>query len=374
MEGRGDVVQWDCATGERHRLEAAARRGRVTFALDLPPTGSALVTVGVPVRGARPRAAGRFRGPPAAVGGPYPIALGAPNHMPLTHCRYALGREPLSAPMPVLAADADIRKRYALPPRGTRDHQPWYLYAMGTVDTAPRGACRMVWNFHVTDLPAECRLAMEKPDQFEVTVNGRRVKPDGGWWLDEDFRTLDIRRALKRGANAVALRFRYRADMELEPLYLVGDFGTRRIDPEAGSRIDNFTLADTPRTLAAGSWVGQGLDFHGDGVRYRVDAELPEGAGGLRVEAPSVRATAVVIHSPKRAHAALWPPYAAFIPAAELRAGRNTLWVEVFGGRRNVLAPGSAVWHEDSALETYQLSEFGLTGPVTVQVVEAGEP
>jgi len=53
-----------------------------------------------------------------------------------------VGEEPFSAPVPSLKADAEIRKRFGLGTRLGREHQPWYLYATGAVDTARAAAVR----------------------------------------------------------------------------------------------------------------------------------------------------------------------------------------------------------------------------------------
>ena len=44
---------------------------------------------------------------------------------------------PFSKPVPSLAADEAIRKRFGLGRRVDREHQPWYLYATGRVDLKP---------------------------------------------------------------------------------------------------------------------------------------------------------------------------------------------------------------------------------------------
>jgi len=46
--------------------------------------------------------------------------------------------------------------------------------------------------------------------------------------VDDDIRTIDIAALLAVGENEVMLTFDYRPDMELEDLYLVGEFGVSK--------------------------------------------------------------------------------------------------------------------------------------------------
>ena len=59
-----------------------------------------------------------------------------------------------------LLADELIRGRYGLGARLGDEHQPWYLYALNVVDTAPRGPVIMRFRFHVSSVPSVCRLAL----------------------------------------------------------------------------------------------------------------------------------------------------------------------------------------------------------------------
>ena len=131
-------------------------------------------------------------------------------------------------------ADLQIRAKFGLDSRGQA--QPYYLYSSGEVDLSPRGRHQTKWTFHVTEMPPVCKLAMEKPEDFETTVNGKPVGNPDGWWVDEDIKLIDISSLLSPGENEIVLSFDYRADMELESLYLVGDFGVGRRTPAAAAR------------------------------------------------------------------------------------------------------------------------------------------
>jgi hypothetical protein len=170
----------------------------------------------------------------------------------------------------------------------------------------------------------------------------------------------------------------YRPDMELEDLYLVGDFGVRLREGDAPAP-GRMTLVAPPKRLAVGSWVGQGLDFYGGAVTYKLTVEPPAGKR-VRIRLPGIDATAAAIHCGGKAFVLPWPPFEAEITDA-LADGPNEVLVEVIGGRKNILGPlhvphkpwtgpgefdpGNADWRTE-----YQLFDHGLMEPVVVEVLE----
>jgi hypothetical protein len=381
VEGSRPVVLWDARTARRHRLDARdAGEGYVEFELSLPPTGSALVSLGVAVDDAEPPAAEPAVAETRTFAGPFDVELTEPNTMPLDYCRFRVGEEEFSQPVPVLKADALIRARYGLGTRLGREHQPWYLYATGAVDTAPRDRCELKWTFHVSELPGACRLALEGSRDFEVTVNGKLAGHVDGWWVDEDIETIDITPLLEAGENEVRLAFDYRPDMELEDVYLVGDFATAALK-DAPLAPGNVTMtAAPPKRLALGSWVGQGLNFYTGSVRYHLAVEGRAGGGRVRLRLPGVACTAAAVHVGEQTFVLPWPPFEADITDA-LAEGANDVVVEVIGGRKNILGPLHTPWvawtgpgqfdpDNEEWTDRYLLSDHGLTEPVVVEVLK----
>jgi len=381
VAGHDPVVLWDAQTGERTRVEASvAGKGggaRVSFDLDLPATGSALLTLGMDVPEAVEPAPARCVTAKTALAGPFDIQPAEPNTMPLDYCRYSFGDEPFSQDMPVLKADAEIRARFGLGSRLGGGHQPWYLYAAGTIDTAPRGRCRLKFGFHVTDLPAQCKLAVERPEDFAITVNGKPVGKPDGFWVDEDIRTVDITGLLVAGGNEVLLTMNYRPDMELEDLYLVGEFGVRLHQgdvPAPGA----MTIVAPPTRLVLGSWIGQGLTFYGGAVLYRIAVRKSPGSR-IRLRLPGVAATAVVVRAGGKEFVLPWAPMEVELTDA-LKDGDNAVTLEVIGGRKNILGPMHVPWlpwtgpgefdpNNKGWTRHYQLVDHGLTEAVIVEEI-----
>jgi hypothetical protein len=378
--GEPPVVLWDPLTGVRTRVEAQGDGEFVSFGLDMQPSGSALVTLGIDVPDAVEPPQDLSLADTYELKGPYPIELTELNTLPLDYCQFSVDGEEFPEPVPTLKADELIRARYGLGTRLGNEHQPWYLYATGVVDTTPRGRCVMKWRFHVSTVPTKCALALENPGDYEVRVNGSLVHEIEGVWVDEDIKTIGITEHLMGGANEVSLTFDYRPDMELEDMYLVGDFGVAPVDEEQPLAPGNVSLVAPVGELEWGSWVGQGLDFYGAAVRYKLTVEGPTEGRRLRLVLPGVQCTAAAIHASGRTFVLPWAPFEADITDA-LHDGENEVVVEVIGGRKNILGPLHTPWgpgtgphsfspNQSNWTHEYQLTDHGLMEPVIVEIFE----
>jgi hypothetical protein len=295
----------------------------------------------------------------------------------------------------VLRADIEIRKRFGLLPRMGGEQQPWYLYAMGTVDLKTRGPIQLKWNFQVTDKPGKLCLALEGPDNFKVTVNGKDTPSPAGSWVDQDIKTIDLGALVHVGDNEILLSCQYRPDVEIEDMYLVGDFG---VAIRGARKPGNVTLVAPVKRLAEGSWVGQGLDFYGGSVNYNIKVNAPTGGQRLRVTIPDVPldlsglpisnaygpdshpaafCTAAVIHVNGKTFPMPWAPFAADITDA-LNPGANEITIEIIGGRKNIMGPLHVPWQKwtgpgefDPAnskwTDEYLLWNHGLLGPLQLE-------
>ncbi len=388
VAGGRPVVLMDPATGERRRLEADVVGDRVAFDLQLPPTGSALVSLGLRAGDAKPPLRPLAVAATIDAPGPWPIELSEPNTFPLDTCRFRLGTDAFSDPLPVLAAEEQIRQRFHLPDRKARGCQPWYLSQTGRADRTPRGRCQLSFAFHVTDLPDRLQAAIERPEDFEISCNGKGVSSTPtGWWVDEDIELVDLAGVVTPGENELLLEFDYRSDMELEDLHLVGRFGIRQTGPRR--TFDAYTLVTPPHQLAAGPWLGQGLDFYTGVVRYAVS--VPDGVWDaisqgrrIRLALPAVRCTCAAIHVGEKTFVLPWPPLAADITDALLSCGQDAcdvVHVEVIGGRKNILGPLHVPWKPWTGpdefdpgnpdwTDEYLLTDHGLIEPPVFEILE----
>ncbi len=96
------------------------------------------------------------------------------------------------------------------------------------------------------------------------------------WYVDPSIRIADIPAGvIKPGVNQVVLTADFNGGVNLEALYLLGNFGVRL---EGLRRI----IEKLPQKLKAGDVCAQGLPFYGGVIEYLLPGEF---AGRMRVEA-----------------------------------------------------------------------------------------
>lgn len=196
------------------------------------------------------------------------------------------------------------------------------------------------FQFQIATKPKRLELALECPELYKVSLNGRPVSFRGAkGWLDPHIQSADVTPLVKHGTNAVQIDARpYRLRMELEPVYLRGDFG---LEPtQRGFRI----MAAEP--LRLGSWCKQGRPFYSGAVSYQFRCKLDSIGSGYVLRLPDWSG-AVVSVSVNGSEAGLigWPRAITPQGGYELdvtpwlkRVG-NRLRLTVFGTLKNLLGP-----------------------------------
>lgn len=144
----------------------------------------------------------------------------------------------------ILKADIYLRDRFKIERRSGEMLQPWYKESRNIKE---ENVCRLTMRFefeceYVTDM----KLALETPELFEVKINGHEVHAGGDWFIDPCIKTADIPAGvIKPGINQVVLTTNFNGGVNLEALYILGQFGVR---------IDGLRriIEQLPKTLAAG--------------------------------------------------------------------------------------------------------------------------
>lgn len=229
-------------------------------------------------------------------------------------------------------------------------------------------------------------LVMEQPAQFAISVNGTPLSfADEGYYKDISFRKCSIRHLVRSGENTLTLSacFRQRQqvydvlfgknvyetelnkltyDMELEALYLLGDFGVYSgtgytPGPNGSLHTDGpFTLGPRPAALDGGCLTTQGLPFFaGRAVLEKTIVCGPDAADTvLDLGTPHAGLVQAAVNG-GAAHTLLWPPYC--LHDAGLRPGENTLTVTLYASNRNMLGP-----HHHSKGEPLSVGPSSWTG------------
>ena len=379
----GPVVLWDPLSSNLSEVPAGADKDGLKFTLEIPPSGTSLLTIGALIPDQHKKQ--RCVETPVCrevFSGPFNFQMTEDNTLPLDYCRFKMGSDPFSDYIPTLHADELVRSKFGLEPRLGRGHQPWYIEKSGMQKKESYTRVHIEYSFHVSQIPSRCKLVVENPEQYKITVNGKRTAEPSGYWIDEDFKTIDIALLLIPEENIVNLEGEYFANSGMEDIYLLGDFGITAVEPEHPLSPGNTAISGLPGQLEPGSWTDQGLPFYGAAVNYQVEVRKPEDGKRVRISLPEISCTAAAIHVDGQTFFLPWKPFSADITDA-IKNDRTTVTIEVIGGRKNILGPLHVPWDkkEQTTLECfspghpdwtdeYALNSHGLTGPVVIELFE----
>ena len=192
------------------------------------------------------------------------IIRDSPNILPLDMCRY-YHEEKWSEIVPVWQAQKEIREKLAM-------QAIWYngapqRYTWVDLPHKNNGSkVELEFEFTILETGVEnLKVAVENMEQFTILCNGIEIYHKGHclkgeFLLDPDFKIVDIPSdSLCIGRNILTMCVDYEHRMELEDIYLLGDFVVNA----------NRELAKEDGKLKIGDWCGQGYPFYGGGLTYR---------------------------------------------------------------------------------------------------------
>lgn len=273
---------------------------------------------------------------------------------------------------------------------------------------------KVVFSFDVREKAMSvCDLVVETPEIFDIEVNGQKIEKNiKGYYHDISFKTVDILKYIKCGINEIALtcdfcqseavyenykkslifeseKNKLGYDMEIEAIYLKGDFAVKSVDAfeklerRALRTNGRFYITSAPKTVKVGSIAEQGYPFFAGSMTFKKTVTLD----ASEIEHRSVcfgelcgTVTEVKVNG-KSAGEIMWKPYEVDVSDC-LRAGDNEIEIRVTGTLRNLLGPfhlksGEYYWvgpgaffHESPAwvreglnanwVDSYCFVEFGL--------------
>lgn len=327
FHGKGAQVQeWNCRNGERYAQPHKAGKGTLTWTTSLGKIGERVFRV-VPVAEAKLKSAPVHReGVMRKISGPFAYELNEPNGLPIDQFEWRTGSGKWQSSMDVLVIDNHIRDQAGISRRTGAMVQPW-----ARKKTKPKTLpIQLRTSFTVRALPeGPVHLLMEQISQWKIKLNGKPVSTvrDDGWFIDPCFRKVELpAKSLKTGENVLEFSTTFRQELDIEAIYLLGDFGIY----DAGTKTP--VIDRLPATLHLGDVCMQGLPFYTGRIRYQVP--VPVGARVLSL--PSFGGAVVTIRNGSDKESILaFPPY-----ATELEAGPGgMLSLDVHLTRRNLFGP-----------------------------------
>jgi hypothetical protein len=337
IRGEWDIRLYDTLNGNVSPLAARREDGWTVLFLSFYEHDSVLIRLDPAVSAAASalpaaaplRAAGKGAGQVQRFIEPVPISLQEPNVLLLDMAEFALDTGAYQYREEILRLDELLRAELEWPSRGDAVAQPWVERDTSTPHTL-RLRCRFDSELEIEG----AELALENAAATQVTLNGALCEagtpceagevPAQPWYVDKCITRLRLP-AIRRGTNVLELTLPYGRAVNVEAMYLLGDFGVR----VAGTLT---TLTPPVRTLAFGDITRQGLPFYGGNIVYHLEAEC--GGSELLVGASCYRGhlLRVRVDGVDRGVIA-YSPYELKIPG--LSRGKHRVDMVYFGSRIN---------------------------------------
>ncbi len=234
----------------------------------------------------------------------------------------------------------------------------------------------------------EFYVVVEDAPLYRISVNGQQISTaDQGWWKDKSFKKADIKSALRPGTNEILLETEFRQpqkvydvlygenvyeteinkityDMEIENIYLLGDFGVvsktsfERIPRRAMVTAGPFVITDQPKELKNGDFTANGLLFFAGQLQVEQTLKIRKEPGKrILLSIGNHRAPLVQVYvNGIKVKDSLWAPYEADITDAAAD-GDNQIMLRFFASNRNLFGP-----HHHSNGECYNVGPESFTG------------
>jgi len=261
----GVVTEWDCESGILRQVEVKTKEGILIIPLSFEEAEEHVFTITPSAVPGSEQKEDMELVADITLSGPFAFELDEPNVCLLDMGHVEIEGKEMDELTEILRIDQQIRSHYGLPFRAGNMVQPWFKRKFHD-PPADLGMVRIEFPFYVEEIPVSgMTLCMETPHEFKVEVNGRNLKlEDLGWWVDIAFRKFHIPAdMIRKGENVLVQEFDFREDLDLEALYLLGEFSVRL---EGAKKI----LGGLPERISVGDLADQGFPFYTGGISYNI--------------------------------------------------------------------------------------------------------
>jgi hypothetical protein len=207
---------------------------------------------------------------------PVPVTLEEPNLLFLDMAEYALDSSASKDAVAwrpkeeILRLDNELRAELKWPLRGDSRAQPWVER-----DTSTPHTLRLRFRFESEIAVTGAELALENAASAKIALNGEASGAVKGWYVDKCIGKVGLPE-IRAGKNVLEISFPYGKKVNVEAVYILGDFGVK----VAGA---SCVITKPVRTLGFGDITRQGLPFYGGNLSYHLEAEIPAGKFTIRV-------------------------------------------------------------------------------------------
>lgn len=226
------------------------------------------------------------------------------------------------------------------------------------------------YTFHTDfkNIPSRMAMAVEKMKQLQITLNGRPVTEEIGWWIDKGIMKYDISKLVVNGKNTVLLKYtipstrqvndlagkfesernRFFYKVEPESIYICGEFDVRcnakmlehptYYSAQVGTLEETiFTLVDSTEKMF-GELTRQGMWFYRGNCEYVSQMDY-DGSGRCYLSVDAIEGNYVRIYVNKMDAGLLIGETDELDITEYLREGTNEIVTLAVGHNRNLLGP-----------------------------------
>lgn len=226
---------------------------------------------------------------------------------------------------------------------------------------------RCVFNVDIAFVPNNIYLVCETPEIFTYKINGEDAEfNDVGYFRDKSFRKSNISKHLKIGTNTIELLCNFKQseetydnvkkavgfevvrnkltyDMEIENIYLVGDFSVKtegefeKLDRDAVRYKGGFMIDKPRETITLENIEQQGFPFFSGKLTVRKTFDILNTSKKLVLKMKGINGVVIKIND-KPVTTEIWNNSEVDL-SAHLNIGKNTIELTLVNNLRNLLGP-----------------------------------
>jgi len=373
---KGEVTEWDMFTGSVLQVEAITQDDNTIIKTVLHPAGSRAFVIDASK-------------PPILEGtltekkveekviqtiSQWEFSRLHPNTLVLDSCEYSFDDEEWGPKTAIWKVRREAWRKCGL--EEYTGIQPWVL--LNKKVKPKRLKVNMRTRFKSEVEGKKIFLVLECAPIWKLIVNGTKVSTKvKEWHWDKQFGKVDISEKVKIGENTIELSCRYGLDVPIEDMYLIGNFGVKKISET------EYVITEEAKTLKNGDWAQQGYPFYSGTMRYKAKfniGSLSEPREKVFVRLPNAKGTLFLLYvNGKGPLPVCWSPLEADVTEF-IEQGENELTVDVVSSLRNTFGPlhhssGDLFWVRPSSftdeanwVDAYQLVPYGLIGGAEIVI------
>lgn len=223
------------------------------------------------------------------------------------------------------------------------------------------------FKFTADIIPKNIYLVCETPEIFEITINNIKIDQNiCGYFLDKSFVKLDISKYVVLGQNTISMEVDFvqsaevyenikkakefeseknklTLDMEIEQIYLVGDFSVKtdgefeKLDKNACRYKGEFVISEPRKMITLQNIERQGFPFFAGEITLKKKFDINEDKSIFDFKKCGINIVKAKVNG-KEVQQFMWTPYRADI-SEYIKKGTNEMEITLINNIRNMQGP-----------------------------------